>query len=115
MLIEHTKYRPGDIVNFKLVSGDEIVGKLVQIGNASYELNRPCVVVTSPDGLGILQAMFGLDPDAENLTYRDQHIISMCRTHPKMEEHYVSVLHRDDEAHLDHSPQAPGGSSIAGV
>lgn len=91
MLVENTKYHAGDIINLKLLSGDEVCGEVVTINSDRVELRRPCIVVTSPDGIGLLQAMFGLDPDQENLIYRDQHVITMCRTHEKMREHYVAV------------------------
>lgn len=92
MLIEKSKYQEGDIVSIKLISGDEVIGRLVSHNNDSYELNRPCVVLTAPEGIGVLQAMFGLDPDRDNLHYRDQHIITMCPSHNKLKEHYVKVL-----------------------
>lgn len=93
MLIEKVqdKYQVDDILSFKLVTGDEVLGKVVKKDNNSYELNKPCVVVTSSEGIGLIQAMFGLDPDLENLTLMDQHIVMMCRTHEKMREHYITV------------------------
>lgn len=94
MLIEKSKnkYQIGDLLSFKTVTGDELCGILVNADDHSYELNKPCLVVTSPDGIGLIQAMFGLDPDLENLTLRDQHIITMCRTHERMREHYHKVV-----------------------
>jgi len=94
MLIERVKqpYEIDEIVSFKTVVGDEVVGRLVSITDSYYELNKPCIVVTSPEGIGLIQAMFGLDPDKENLILRDQHIITMCRTHEKMRDHYISVV-----------------------
>ena len=94
MLIEKTNntYQAGDVLSFKTVSGDEICGQLIGTNNNSYELNKPCIVVTSPDGIGLIQAMFGLDPDKENMILRDQHIISMCRTHDSMRDHYTTVV-----------------------
>lgn len=91
MLVERAKYQPGDVINIKLVSGDEIVGELVNRHEQGFELKKPCIVVTSPDGIGLIQAMFGLDPDHENLVYRDQHVVTVCRTHDKMHDHYVTV------------------------
>lgn len=91
MLVERTKYNQGDVVNLKLLSGDEVCGEVVTADTDQIELRRPCIVVTSPDGIGLIQAMFGLDPDQENLVYRSQHVITMCRTHQRMREHYVSV------------------------
>jgi hypothetical protein len=91
MLVERSQYQPGDVINLKLVSGDEIVGELVANDTSGYELKKPCIVVTSPEGIGLIQAMFGLDPDRENLHYRDQHVVTVCRTHEKMHDHYITV------------------------
>jgi hypothetical protein len=94
MLFERAKqvYEIDEIISLKTVVGDEVVGRLVSVNDGHYELNKPCIVVTSPEGIGLIQAMFGLDPDKENLVYRDQHIISMCRTHEKMRDHYIAVV-----------------------
>jgi hypothetical protein len=93
MLIEkvENKYNVDDILSFKLVTGDEVLGKVAKIDTDSYELNKPCIVVTSSEGIGLIQAMFGLDPDLENLTLMDNHIVMMCRTHEKMRDHYITV------------------------
>ena len=98
MLIEKSKYQVGDVISLKLISGDEIIGKLAVATDTGYELNRPCVVITTPDGIGVLQAMFGLDPDRDNLHYRDQHIIASCPSHDKLREHYVKVLEQGEES-----------------
>jgi len=94
MLIEKNKnkYNLGEIVSFKTVNGDEVLGQLMSVEDGTYELNKPCLVITSPEGIGLIQAMFGLDPDLENMLLRDQHIISMCRTHEKMRDHYNLVV-----------------------
>lgn len=96
MLIERSKYNINDVISFKLINGDEIVGRLVKQDSESYEINKPCVVLTTPEGIGVLQAMFGLDPDRDNLQYRDQHIVSMCPTHDKLKEHYIAVLEQGE-------------------
>ncbi len=92
MLIERSKLKADDIISLKLINGDEVVGKLVSHVNDVYELNKPCIVLTTPEGIGVLQAMFGLDPDRDNLHYRDQHVVAMCPTHERLKEHYVKVL-----------------------
>jgi hypothetical protein len=102
MLVEKNKYELGEVLSFKTVTGDEIVGTLVSIENGlngkglngndkRYTLHKPCIVITSAEGIGLIQAMFGLDPDLENLTLRDQHVIFICRTHTQMKIHYISV------------------------
>lgn len=91
MLVENSKFAVDDIASFKMISGDEVVGRIVAITEHTYELNKPCIVVTSPEGIGLIQAMFGLDPDIENLVYRKDHMLTMCHTHARMREHYVTV------------------------
>lgn len=97
MLVENQKFVPGDIINLKLISGDEICGQVVSCNNMIYELRKPCIVVTSPDGIGLIQAMFGLDGERETLTYRTQHVITTCYTHTKMRDHYIMVTSDDHE------------------
>jgi len=92
MLIERSRFTVDDIISLKLINGDEIVGRLVKEENGVYEINKPCIVLTTPEGIGVLQAMFGLDPDRDNLNYREQHIITSCLTHDKLRDHYVRVL-----------------------
>lgn len=91
MLVENSKFQIGDIINLKLISGDEVVGEIVSNQGSNIELKHPCLVVTSPDGIGLIQAMFGLDPEKETLTYKDQHIVTTCTTHVKMREHYITI------------------------
>jgi hypothetical protein len=92
MLVSNNhNYQVGEVVGFKMVSGDEIVGKLVTADAGRYELNKPCIVITSENGIGLMQAMFSLDPDAENLTIKEEHVITKCRVHARMHEHYLKV------------------------
>jgi hypothetical protein len=49
--------------------------------------------------------MFGHDPDFENIRYRDQHIISMCRTHQKMAEHWEAVTSDEEPVTIVDTPQ----------
>lgn len=91
MLVQNSKFNVGDIINLKLISGDEVVGELISQDQSFYELRNPCLIVTSPDGIGLIQAMFGLDPSSETLTYQKQHVITTCKTHIKMQDHYNIV------------------------
>jgi len=90
MLVE-TKFQAGQVINLKLISGDEVVGELVNSDSNGFTLKKPCVVITSTEGIGLIQAMFGLDPDKENLYYKDSHVITSCTTHEPMRDHYFKV------------------------
>jgi len=98
MLIEKNKnkYEVNDILSFKMINGDEILGRLISVDDQFYELNKPCVVVTSQEGIALISAMFGIDPDLENMFLKEQHIIAMCRTHDRMREHYESVVEGEE-------------------
>ena len=41
------KYAKDDIVSFKLVNGDEIVGRIVDETSDNYTINKPCTVMPS--------------------------------------------------------------------
>jgi hypothetical protein len=98
MLVNKTQnYQIGDIVGFKMISGDEIVGKLAGIESKTYELNKPCIVITSENGIGLMQAMFSLDPQEENLIIKDDHVIAKCQAHMRMQEHYIKVTSQDNQ------------------
>jgi hypothetical protein len=58
MLISKTAYTAGDIVAFKLVNGDECVAKIVEVTPMEYVVSKPCTVVPSPKGIGMMQSLF---------------------------------------------------------
>jgi hypothetical protein len=58
MLISKTAYTAGDIVAFKLVNGDECVAKIVEVTPLEFVVSKPCTVVPSPKGIGMMQSLF---------------------------------------------------------
>jgi hypothetical protein len=55
----------GEVVTFKLTSGEEIVAKLVEDGAAYYKLSRPMVIGMGPQGPGLMPYLFTVSPDKE--------------------------------------------------
>lgn len=90
MLISNNKYDEGDVVSFKLVNGDEIVGKVVQDHGDSWVLNRPCTVLPSPKGIGLVQSLFTADQN-KNITVRDQHVMMHSVCVKEISNHYFEV------------------------
>lgn len=90
MLKENLNFAPGDIIGLKLVNGDEIISKLESYSNNVYMLDRPCVVVGGPKGIGLVQAMFSLDP-SKKIPLKDIHVMMVCETMSKMRDHYLEV------------------------
>ena len=64
MLIE-TTIKDGDIVSFKLSSGEEIVARLKSRDDKSYTLLKPMVLIMQQQGMGLAPFMFSVSPDAK--------------------------------------------------
>ena len=90
MLVNKSSYGPGDIIGLKLVNGDEIIAKLVEFKDDQFSLDRPCCVVGGAKGIGLIQAMFSLDPD-KSVVIRGDHVMMSCEAMPQMRDHYFQV------------------------
>jgi hypothetical protein len=55
----------GEVVTFKLTSGEEIVAKLVDDGPMHYRLSRPMVIAMGPNGPGLMPYLFTVNPEKE--------------------------------------------------
>ena len=56
-------YAEGDIVSFKLVNGDEILAQVLETNSNSWIISKPLTMVPSAKGIGLVQAMMGMDVD----------------------------------------------------
>jgi hypothetical protein len=56
-------YAEGDIVSFKLVNGDEILARVLETNSDSWVISKPLTMVPSAKGIGLVQAMMGMDVD----------------------------------------------------
>jgi len=81
-------YAAGDIVCFKVVNGDEIVAKLVEETDTGYVVNRPCTVIPSNQGLGLVQSLFSGDINT-NVTLNKNHVIIHAPVIDQIESHYI--------------------------
>ena len=90
MLIVKKDYDIGDVIGLKLVNGDEIVAKLAEITNELYVLERPCCVVGGAKGIGLIQAMFSLDPE-KSIKVQTGHVMMSCLAIQQMRDHYIQV------------------------
>lgn len=90
MLIQNNKYDEGDVVSYKLVNGDEIVGKIVEDHSDTWVLSKPCTVLPSPKGIGLVQSLFTADQN-KNITIKSQHVIMHQLTVKEIANHYFEV------------------------
>ena len=90
MLISNNAYAKGDIVAFKLVNGDEILGEFTEYSTAGWMLKKPCAIVPSPQGIGLVQYMFvgGMDKPME---LQQQHVMMHAESIPEIRAHYIKT------------------------
>ena len=81
-------YQAGDIVCFKLVNGDETVAKIVEETTDGFVLNRPCTVIPSQQGLGLMQSLISADINT-NITLNKAHVIMHSPVIADIENHYI--------------------------
>jgi hypothetical protein len=55
----------GEVITFKLTSGEELVAKLIEDGPVYYKLSHPQVIGMGPSGPGLMPYLFTVNPDKE--------------------------------------------------
>ena len=55
----------GEIISFKLNSGEELVARMDDQTPTQYTLFKPMVLIMQQQGLGLAPFMFGVSPDAK--------------------------------------------------
>jgi hypothetical protein len=89
MLVSKT-YNKDEIVSFKLVNGDEIIAKLVEVSDDSFLISKPTTVIPSERGMGLLQSFFTGDLNKE-ITLDKKHVMMHTKTIKEMENHYIKT------------------------
>jgi hypothetical protein len=90
MLLSTQRYDVGDIVAFKLVNGDEIVARIITDNNEAFHLAKPCTVLPSAKGIGLVQSLFTADAD-KPVTISRSHIIMHATAIKAMQDHYIQT------------------------
>ena len=80
-------YQAGDVVCFKLV-GEEVVAKIVEETADSYVLSKPCTVVPSQQGIGLMQSLISADINT-NITLNKSHVVMHSTVITDIENHYI--------------------------
>lgn len=78
----------GEIVTLKIVTGEELIGKLTEIGDDYYMIHRPLVLVMSAQGLGLQQWTFTANVDKAFKISKDK-IIMIAETVKEMSSQYI--------------------------
>jgi len=81
-------YSAGDVVCFKIVNGDEVLATLSEETDSAYVIKKPCTVIPSQQGLGLLQTMISADINT-TITLSKSHVIMHSPVVKDIENHYI--------------------------
>jgi hypothetical protein len=88
MLLE-IPYKQGDIVSFKMTSGEEVVGRFEEETDSYYELRKPMVLIAGQQGLGLAPFMFSVSPDSK-FRFKSQAISCVVKTESEIAKQYTT-------------------------
>lgn len=79
----------GEVVTLKLVTSEELVGKLVEEASDSYVIERPLTLVMSAKGLGLQPWLFTVDSDKPVRIPKDK-VLVIGATLKEMSDNYLA-------------------------
>jgi hypothetical protein len=79
-----------DVVVFKVVTGEEIVAKIVEITDECFIVDRPCTVLPSQQGVGLIQSLICADINIKTPIYKSN-IIMYAPVMDDIEKHYLKT------------------------
>ncbi|CAB4129724.1 hypothetical protein UFOVP116_94 [uncultured Caudovirales phage] len=90
MFVPRNKYVKGDIVSFKLVNGDEIIAEFSEFNSDYWTIKRPCTVVPSAQGIGLMQSLFSGNMESA-MFLRADHVMLHTETISEIKSHYIKT------------------------
>jgi hypothetical protein len=91
MLLSTQRYSAGDIVCFKLVNGDEVVVCIKTDTNDEFVVTKPCTVLPSPKGIGLVQSLFTAVSETEIHLRRD-HVLMHSEVVKEISDYYLQTV-----------------------
>jgi hypothetical protein len=57
-------FTSGDVISLKLISGEEVVGRLEEETATGFKITKPMVISMTPKGPGLMPFLFTVNPDS---------------------------------------------------
>jgi len=89
-MLKENGYSKDTIVSFKLVNGDEIVAKILEEDASGFTVSKPCTVMPSQQGIGLLQSLFTSDLN-KSIRLEKNHVMMHAPTIIDMKNHYITT------------------------
>lgn len=90
LISKSNKIEVGDLATFKLVNGDEIVGKITEHDRDGWTIENPMTVVPSQKGVALFPSLITA-VEKPTVTLIRQHILMMSLTTKELESHYTQL------------------------
>ena len=87
MLIEQNPEK-GTIIAVKLITGEEIVGKLERLNATEIVVAKPIAIGLSPQGVGFAPFMVSASDDV-SLTFRLEHVVTYAQARDEIKNAYI--------------------------
>lgn len=88
-MLMQNNYQKGDIVTFKLVNGDEVIAEILESNISGWVLRRPCTVLPSAQGIGLVQSLF--TGKTEKVELSKQHTMMHSESIAEIRSHYIKT------------------------
>jgi len=89
MLLEKPNEQ-GEVLTFKIVSGEEIVARLDSESETEYVLLKPMMLVIQPDSVGLGPFMFSMDPQGKFHLMKNA-LVCSGKTEAEIAKQYIST------------------------
>lgn len=83
-----TPIKPNDTITIKLMSGEEVVARLVEDREDIFVVSRPMAVVNLQSGLGLGPYIFTAQPHS-NIPIVKKNVVTYCLTESHMARKYA--------------------------
>ncbi len=80
--------REGTVVTLKLVNGEELLAKLVEVTATGYKISKPLTLSAGPKGLGMVPFMFTVDHE-KDLTVDKSAVMVIAPTEQEFANQYT--------------------------
>jgi hypothetical protein len=79
----------GEVVSFKLTSGEELIAKLVEETATGYKVSKPLVLSMSQQGIGMIPFMFTVNPE-KDISISKNSVIAISSCDKQFADQYIS-------------------------
>lgn len=87
MLIK-TPAQPNDTVSLKLISGEEVIGRLIESTESDVTIRKPMAFLMGPQGLGLVPFMFSAT-ETDQISIKVNAVVSMAKTDENVSKQYI--------------------------